>query len=171
MSGSGAPIALTASEQASHPLTILLFGPMQVLVHGRPLPPMRSGKALWLLALLTLRDERPVEREWLAGTLWPDVTQQRAAANLRVVLSELRHALGDEGRRLLSPGRHTLSLDLAGAYVDLRTFDAAINSKETEALKRALALYRSALLEDCAEEGVWQERIVRGQTWLHAVQI
>src|SRR5258708_4812352 len=167
MSGSGAPIALTASEQASHPLTIHLFGPMQVLVNGRPLPPMRSRKALWLLALLTLRDERPVEREWLAGTLWPDVTQQRAAANPRVVLSELRHALGDEGRRLRSRGRHTLSLDMAGAYVDLRAFDAAINSKETEALRRGVALYRGALLEDCAEEWVGQERIVREQNCLH----
>src|SRR5258708_13204150 len=112
MSGSGAPIALTASEQASHPLTILLFGPMQVLVHGRPLPPMRSRKALWLLALLTLRDEQPVDREWLAGTLWPAVPPKRAAANPRGVLREFSHALGTGGRRLLSPGPHTLPLQL-----------------------------------------------------------
>lgn len=167
---SGGPIALIVSEVASHPLTILLFGPMQVLVHGRPLPRMRSRKALWLLALLTLRDGKPVEREWLAGTLWPDVTQERAATNLRVVLSEMRHALGSEGGRLQSPGRHTLSLDLAGADVDLLTFDAAVHNKKLEALQQAVALYRGPLLEDCAEEWVGQERNVREQNCLLALQ-
>jgi predicted ATPase/DNA-binding SARP family transcriptional activator len=166
----GGPFALIASEGASHPLTILLLGPMQVLVHGRPLPHMRSRKAFWLLALLSLRDGRPVDREWLAGTLWPDVTQERSATNLRVVLSELRRALGSEGRRLQSPGRHTLALDLTGADVDLRTFDAAINSKKLEALKQAVALYRGPLLEDCAEEWVGQERSVREQDCLLALQ-
>jgi DNA-binding SARP family transcriptional activator len=58
---------------------------------------MRSRKGLWLLALLALRAGRSVEREWLAVALWPDVPQERAAANLRVILSELRHALGSEG--------------------------------------------------------------------------
>jgi len=125
---------------------------MQVRVHSRPLPNMRSRKALWLLALLTLRDGRPVEREWLARTLWPDVTQGRSDTNLRVVVSELRHALASEGGRLQSPGRHRLSLDLTGADVDLRTFDAAMNSKKLEALQQAVALYRGPLLEDCAEE-------------------
>lgn len=136
--GSGGPIALIASAGEANPLTILLFGPMQVWVHGHPLPYLRSRKALWLLALLTLRDGRPVERERLAGTLWPDVIQERAAGNLRVVLSELRHALGSEGGRLLSPGHHTLSLDLTGAEVDLRAFDAAMHSKNLKALKQAV---------------------------------
>ncbi|MBC8104713.1 MAG: hypothetical protein H7Z41_19230, partial [Cytophagales bacterium] len=55
------------------PLTITLFGPLSVLVNGQPIPHLRSRKAQWLLALLTLRGGRPVQREWLAGTLWPDV--------------------------------------------------------------------------------------------------
>jgi DNA-binding SARP family transcriptional activator len=54
---------------------ITLFGPMQVRIEGQPLPLMRSRKSLWLLALLTLRHDRPVERDWLAGTLWPDLNQ------------------------------------------------------------------------------------------------
>ena len=63
---------MPASEIATDTLAITLFGPMQVRVQGILLPPFRSRKALWLLALLTLRHERPVEREWLTGTLWPD---------------------------------------------------------------------------------------------------
>src|SRR5262245_46843855 len=80
---------VTASETASDALTITLFGPMQVLTEGLPLPPLRSRKALWLLALLTLRHDRPVEREWLTGTLWPDVDQRQAFANLSPIVSEL----------------------------------------------------------------------------------
>jgi len=154
-------------------LTIRLLGPMQVLVHGRPLPRMRSRKGHWLLALLALRAGRSVEREWLAAALWPDVPQERAAANLRVILSELRRALGSEGTRVKSPGRHTLSVDLAGADVDVRTFDAAIesNNKNEASLKRAVALYRGPLLEDCGEEWVGQERNQREQSCLLALQM
>src|SRR5205807_2803793 len=61
---------------------------------------------------ISLRHPRPVEREWLAGTLWPDSDQSRCLGNLRVTLSELRSALGREGARLQSPDRHTLGLDL-----------------------------------------------------------
>src|SRR5215471_14023920 len=119
---------MTVPETASAALTLTLFGPMQVRVEGQPLPSLRSRKALWLLALLTLRHDRPVEREWLAATLWPDVDQSRAFANLRPILSELRSRLGSQGARLQAPNRHTLLLDLADADVDVLTFDAAIGS-------------------------------------------
>src|SRR5579862_6913622 len=125
---------MTAPETVPAPLTIMLFGPMQVLVQGRPLPHLRSRKALWLLALLALRHDRSVEREWLAGTLWPDVDQSQAFANLRPILSELRNALGSQSARLQSPDRHTLSLELTGADVDILTFDAAIASRRLPAL-------------------------------------
>ena len=134
---------------------------MQVQIQDCPLPHLRSRKALWLLALLALRHGRPVERTWLAGNLWPDMDQSRASTNLRVNLSELRRALGDQGGRLQSPGRHTLLLNLAGADVDLLSFDAAILSQKPDALKQAVALYRGPLLEDCAEEWVAQERRAR----------
>jgi hypothetical protein len=42
---------------------------MDVQDHGAPLRRLRSRNGLWLLALLTLRHDRQVERAWLAGTL------------------------------------------------------------------------------------------------------
>src|SRR5579871_1054306 len=162
---------MTTSDNHSAPLTLTLFGPMQVSIQGEPLPPLRSRKALWLLALLALRPQRPVQREWLAGTLWPDVDQSQSFANLRVVLSELRRALGSERERLRSPDRHTLILDLTGAEVDLRTFDAAMESKQLSALEQAVALYRGPLLEGCSEEWVPQERRVREQACVQALQM
>src|SRR5579871_555334 len=117
---------MPTSEIASGRLAITLFGPMQVRVHDLPLPPLRSRKSLWLLALLTLRHGRPVERSWLAATLWPDVDQEQGFANLRPILSDLRRAMGSESERLQSPDRHSLILDLEGADVDVVAFDAAV---------------------------------------------
>lgn len=152
------------------PLTIGLFGPMRVLVGDQPLPPVRSRKALWLLALLTLRHGRPVAREWLASTLWPDTDLSVAFTNLRPVIWELRRALGDQAYRLQSPDRVTVILDLEGADVDLAAFDTAIRQGDPEAFERALSLYRGPLLEGCPEEWTPQERGAREQDCIHALQ-
>ena len=160
----------TFNEATIAPLTLKLFGPLSVLVHGEPIPHLRSRKAQWLLALLTLRHGRPVEREWLAGTLWPEVESSLAFANLRPILSELRKALGVAGERLQSPNRHTLVLDLTDAEVDILSFDKAVARKTLSALEQAVSLYRGPLLEGCIEEWVAADREAREQTCLRALQ-
>jgi predicted ATPase/DNA-binding SARP family transcriptional activator len=160
---------MAALETIRAPLVITLFGPMQTLVNSQPLPRMRSRKGLWLLALLTLHHDRSVEREWLAGTLWPDVDQSQAFASLRPVLSVLRKALGSQGERLKSPDRHTLCLDLAGTDVDLLTFDAAIAGGQLPDLEQAVTLYRGPLVEGCTQEWALQERTAREQDCLQAL--
>jgi len=125
---------------------------------------------LWLLALLTLRQNRPVEREWLAATLWPDLDQTQAYANLRPLLTELRRALGSEAERLQSPSRRTLLLELTGADADVCTFDTAIAGKTLSDLVQATSLYRGPLLEGCNEDWVFQERVVREQNCQRALQ-
>lgn len=145
------------------PLTLRLFGPMQILVDGEPLPKMRSRKARWLLALLTLRNGEPVSREWVAGRLWPDVDVSLALANLRPLVSELRQAMGAQSARLQTPDRKTILLDLDGADADVVAFDAAIQENNAE---RSTDLYRGPLLEDCSEEWVRQERASRERACL-----
>lgn len=149
------------------PLKIGMFGPMQVHVGDAPLPTLRSRKALWLLGLMTLRSDRPVSREWVASTLWPDSDQGVAFANLRPVLSELRRALGDQAYRLRSPDRATVFLDLDGAEVDLLEFDAAISRGD---YLRAVELYGGPLLEGCLEAWLLQERNARLQDCTKALQ-
>jgi predicted ATPase/DNA-binding SARP family transcriptional activator len=161
---------MTEPETSIAPLTLQLFGPMQVQVAAQPLPPLRSRNMLWLLALLTLRHHRPVEREWLAATLWPDLDQDHAFANLRSNLSGLRSALGGQGKRLQSPNRHTLLLELTDAEVDVLRFDAMIANKQLSALEQAVGLYQGPLLEGCHEEWVFQERAAREQDCLQALQ-
>ncbi|BDI28512.1 hypothetical protein CCAX7_005630 [Capsulimonas corticalis] len=159
------------SETGAPPLAIALFGPMRVTTNGSPAPRLRSRKTLWLLALLTLRHGRPIEREWIAGTLWPETTQSQAYAGLRPILTELRQMLQAESHRLQSPSRHTLLLDLDGAEIDVITFDAAMASQNPAAIERAAALYHGPLLEGCFEEWALPERAQREKQCLTALRM
>src|SRR5690242_3505185 len=97
------------------PLTIRLLGGFAALRDDICLPRTRSRTEQWLLALLTLRSDQAVDRDWLAGTLWPDAREEAALANLRRSLSDLRRVLGPDAGRLSSPTSRAIRLDLAGA--------------------------------------------------------
>ena len=155
----------------SHPsLTIHLFGPLRILLQGEPMPRVRTRSVEWLLALLVLRHGRTVERSWLAGTLWPESREEQALHNLRDDLMHLRKALGSERDRLQSPSRNTLTLVLAGAEVDVVTFDAAIKAGDEGSLQSAVAVCTGLLLEGWYEEWVSVERESRQQACLSALE-
>src|SRR5947208_1849078 len=154
-------------ERPASPLAIALFGPFDVRLQGRPLPRPRSQKTHWLLAL---QGGRALDRIWLAGTLWPDSTEEQAAHNLRNSLWYLRQVLGSEARRLEAPTTQTLRLDLVGAEADLLVFDEAIARGDAPSLEQAVALHRGPLLQGCVEEWVLQEREAREQAYLAALE-
>jgi predicted ATPase/DNA-binding SARP family transcriptional activator len=155
----------------SHPpLTICLFGPLRISVSGEPLPRVRTRSVEWLLALLTLRHSRSVSRAWLAGTLWPDSSESRALQNLREDLVRLRKALGPEAARIQSPARDLLTLDLAGAEVDVLRFDQGVQAEDEASLRTAVGLYTGPLLEGCVEEWVLLERETRAEQCLRALE-
>src|SRR5882724_3516234 len=108
------------------PLEIRLLGGFDARVDDHPLPPLRSRREQWLLALLVLRQDRDTSRDWLAATLWPDNDAPQARFYLRKALSNLRQALGPEAGRLLSPTSRTLRLDIIGAFADVVAFDSAL---------------------------------------------
>ena len=68
----------------------------RALVQGQALPPLRSRKGQWLLALLALNAGKEVSRERLAQLFWPDSEPGPALFNLRQCLSHLRQAVGAE---------------------------------------------------------------------------
>jgi DNA-binding SARP family transcriptional activator len=164
------------TDSAAPPLVLRLLGPFEARVNGTPLPRLRSRKGHWLLALLVLRHGREVERSWLVAMLWPDSPESAALANLRSSLKDLRQALGDEAFRLRSPTPHTLTLDLSGAEVDLLAFDATIargrerSDDGVEALEEAIALYRGPFLEGCSDSWAFEERQVRAEAYLGALE-
>jgi predicted ATPase/DNA-binding SARP family transcriptional activator len=157
-------------EEGAARLVVRLLGPWDVRVHGQPLPPLRSRKGEWLLALLFLRSGAAVERDWLAGLLWPESTPSQALFNLRRNLTDLRHALGPEAGRLGTPTARTLSLDPTGADVDLLGFDAALARGDLPSLETAVRLYHGPLLAECCEEWIAPERTAREQAYLGALE-
>ena len=128
------------------------FGPFAVQIENAPLPALRTRKGGWLLALLILRHPRPVERGWLAATLWPDSAPAVSLKNLRDSLYDLRKALGAESTRLCSPTPATLTFDLEGTEVDLLTFDACSSAAWSPRAIQAVSLYGGRLLEGFQEE-------------------
>ncbi len=139
-------------------------------LHDAPLPSLRTRKHQWLLALLALRHDRAVDRDWLAGTLWPESPNSQALYNLRRCLSDLRTALGSEGERLGTSAPRTISLSLADATVDVLAFDAAIARGDSPSLEEAVSLYRGPLLEGCTLEWVLTERQQREMAYLAALE-
>jgi predicted ATPase/DNA-binding SARP family transcriptional activator len=138
-----------------------LFGPMTVSRMGEPIPPLRTRKGLWLLALLILRHDREVERAWLAGTLWPDSPESQSLYNLRRSLSDLRSALGNAEACLESPSPHTLLFRSENCLCDILTLESALSQNDETALAEAVAQCAGTLLEGCSEPWVVSER----QTW------
>ncbi|RYG48693.1 tetratricopeptide repeat protein, partial [bacterium] len=147
-------------------LSVSLFGPIRVILDGVPLPPVRSRKALSLLALLLLRNGRPAARGWLATTLWPDTDLTTALSSLRPVVSELRKALGPEGHRLKAGDRNSVAFEVDGMSVDALAFDEAI---KVRAFASAVEKYTGPLLEGSEEEWAFQERRVRQEAFLSAL--
>jgi predicted ATPase/DNA-binding SARP family transcriptional activator len=141
-----------------------------VRLQGHPLPPLRSQKSQWLLALLALQRGRAVQRAWLAGTLWPESSDRQAAFNLTRNLSDLRRALGPTARRLEAPTSRTLRLDLVGVKADVLIFDEAIAAGDPPSLAKAVALRRGPLLQGCTEEWVLPERLAREEAYLAALE-
>ncbi len=161
------------SEMSVPPMTIRLFGGVEVQVQGQPLPKLRSRKEVQLLALLTLAQGRTRQRSALAQTLWPfpDHSVDQAARYLRRSLSELRKALGTEAYRLPIQADHTLCLDLEGAEVDVVAFDRALQEGNVAALESAVALYRRPLLLGHTETWAEEEREVYRQRCMRALRM
>ncbi|MCX6381659.1 MAG: AAA-like domain-containing protein [Armatimonadetes bacterium] len=153
------------------PLEVRLLGACELRIHGVVSDALRSRKGLNLLVLLLMENGREVDRTYISGLLWPDSAQEQAFYNLRQLLVTLRKALGDEERRLISPGSRTLRFDMEGVVVDALEFDRAVSDlADREALARGVALYKGAFLHNSAEEWAILPREEREQNYLRALE-
>lgn len=122
-------------------LEITLLGQVEIKRAGRPLTAFVSSKAPALLIYLAVTGHAH-EREALAGLLWGDKPQQRARANLRKVLSNLRQTVGPG---LVIQGQR-VGLQ-AGAYrVDVHQVEAALAGDDPPQLREAVELYQGDFL-------------------------
>ncbi|MCW3053916.1 MAG: transcriptional regulator, LuxR family, partial [Chthonomonadales bacterium] len=160
----------SAPRTIAIPFSLNLFGPFAATVAGRPMARLRSRKGQWILTLLALRAGSAVERDWLAGTLWPDNAEDKALYSLRRSLTDLRQALEGEAWRIEAPTPRTLFLNLDGAQADIRIFDQGVAQADSAAWRQAVAVYKGPLLEGCSEEWVFQERNWREEVYLQTLE-
>ncbi|MFU8825966.1 MAG: BREX system ATP-binding domain-containing protein [Brevefilum sp.] len=76
-------------------LAIRLLGSFKVELDGQLITNFRSDKVRALLAFLAVESQRPWMRDHLADLLWPDYPENKAQANLRNALSNIRRLIGD----------------------------------------------------------------------------
>ena len=82
-------------------LRMRLFGGMEVVLDGVPLPPPTSRRAWSLLAWLGLNPGMTA-RARVAACFWPDVLDSSARASLRSAIWSLRRAPSDPRRTTTS---------------------------------------------------------------------
>ncbi len=157
------------TSKSSGELRILLFGPGSVLVRGEDLTGRISKRAMWLLAALALREGKPIERQRLAGIIWPESSDESALHNLRQTLTRLRSVLGSAGSNIESVSPRSLALRLDGAVtVDALEFDQSCRNGSPQALEAALGLYIGPLLSECDEPFAREAREFRSREYLEA---
>lgn len=164
--GDTSPSASKDPDQPS--LGLSLFNGFDLRDGDFPVPLPRSAERL--VAFLALHD-RPLQRSYVAGTLWPDTTDDRAGANLRSSVWRLRRT----GYSLVEVTATHLELARRVA-VDVHELVTLIwrildpNSEEREA--DLLAMFAPAdLLPGWYEDWIVVERERLRQLRLHALEV
>ena len=134
-------------------IRIWLLGRFAVDRDGREVAAREFGGALArrLLRLLALRRGTLVSKDLIADALWSDAPPADPAANIEVLVSRLRRALGDRGMIRTGAGGYLLP-DGPGCWVDTEAFLAAVRdgrSSRRGSPVAALASFRDAL-------GIWR---------------
>ena len=121
-----------------------------------------------LMAFVALH-ERPVRRNYVSGTLWPDVTEARAGANLRSALWRVPDV---DGHPLVTASSTHLQLR-PGLDVDFREAlarsERLLAAAPCAALGKSLEVLCNDLLPDWYEDWVIFERERYRQLRLHAL--
>ncbi len=140
-------------------LRLHFLGQFRLFHDAHPLRFTAPPKTLPLLAFLLLHSDRPVERDTLAFTLWPDETEKNARANVRRHLHHLTRSLPPASR-----GAPWLALDAETArwnpdsdyWLDVAEFKRL--STQAHRLADAVALYSGDLLENVYDDWLFNPR-------------
>jgi ATP/maltotriose-dependent transcriptional regulator MalT/DNA-binding SARP family transcriptional activator len=117
---------LAAAERP--PVSIGALGGFRLIRDGSPVPVVewQSKKARDLLKILVARRGRPIAREALVESLWPDEDPEPLANRLSVALTTVRSVLDPERRfpaeYFIAADKTSVALDLAHVPTDVETF-------------------------------------------------
>jgi DNA-binding SARP family transcriptional activator len=141
---------------------IRLLGGFSVAVAGETVSPdaWRNRRAADLVKLLAIEPGRQLHRDQIMEALWPGLTADAAAANLRKSVHHARRVLGSPDRLESRGGLFVLCPDEEVA-VDLHLFerdaDAALESGDPAACLRAAASFAEVLPADRYED--WSQDV------------
>jgi predicted ATPase/DNA-binding SARP family transcriptional activator len=129
-------------------LRLTLLGPPHVTRADGSAVAFRLRKELAVLAYLAVEGLAAQPRERLLGLLWPDASEESARNNLRVVLANLRYALGTAAP---SADRQVVRLALDSGTLDVATFQELLSATRAHQHQRS---------EPCAECAAQLEQAV-----------
>jgi predicted ATPase/DNA-binding SARP family transcriptional activator len=143
---------------ASERLVIRLFGTPFMEFDGKPWKNTAPPRALPLLAMIATKRATPLTRAFLASTLWPEMLDGEARANLRRHVYRLERSLPqiDGVEWIVRDDRNVLWNDRAPAWIDVRAFEDAIADPARWA--EACDSYRGEFLAGYYDEYVLGER-------------
>jgi DNA-binding SARP family transcriptional activator len=154
-----------ASERAA--LAIFCFGSFRVCANGHWIDDWHGTRSQTILKHLVTHGRKPVARDLLMSTFWPDADEESARRNVHQAIYNLRQALRLEWPTVspivLDNGRYRLNGDVA-IWVDVEAFEERVRAgralardgKPKEAaltLASAIELYQGDFLAEDADEG------------------
>lgn len=123
-------------------LELILLGESTIKLNGKPAAELPSRKAEAMLIYLVCT-QRPYSRELLADFFWDDRSSEQALANLRSLLSGLRHSF----KPFLDISRQTVACKENSAYwIDAVAFQELAQSEAITDWETAVSLYQSDFL-------------------------
>jgi DNA-binding SARP family transcriptional activator len=127
-----------------------LLGPFKVRYRGHEMVPSPSRRAASLFKFLLVHYDRPIRREILMDTFWPDSSAKSARNNLNVTIYQLR------AQFRLQEAVCSLIIYNAGSYrinPELRCWtDVAHYERLVERGRRATDVAQSLVAVDCYQE-------------------
>lgn len=159
------PPPRVAATRAEKPIAIALLGAFAFTVAGKPVDDISAGSQR-LLVFLALH-HRTIARMVLAGTMWPDVSDERAGISLRSALARLdpvtREAVDYAGVGALGLAE-SVSVDLRDAEaLAHRLLDPGSSPLEADLDSAAIAKLSHELLPDWYDDWVLAE----AEDWRH----
>jgi predicted ATPase/DNA-binding SARP family transcriptional activator len=138
-------------------LEVRLLGAVELSFGGVPIRFNAPPRALALMAYLVVH-RRPLARDAVAFTLWPDALEDEAQANLRRHLYALTKALpAPDGAPWLSADKKSIAWNSSAASrVDVVDFERMVACEDS--LDEAVRLYRGPFLAGVDEDWLEPER-------------
>ena len=106
------------------PLRMHLFGGFLLERQGTALPPIASRAGRSLFAYLAMNRDRPLQRDLLSGSFWPDLPEGRARRRLSQTLWQIQDVVSTDASSPIVVTSDTLAFDLSQPYwLDVEEFD------------------------------------------------